>query len=89
MTKKELIQKYETGSFTEEFVYNPSAFDAMVIVDINDYEEYVFGYYQYMNEKKEFFKVKFYWTEHDQRFQVKGTSYYVSEFLGSSTTRII
>jgi hypothetical protein len=83
-TKKELVKKYNEGHFKEVAFYNPSAFDVLEIIDIDDYDEYVFGYYQYMDHEKKFFKVKFYWTEHDQRFRVQGKNYYISEFLRSS-----
>ena len=84
LTKKELIKKFVFGGFSDMAVYNPSAFESVVIVELNDWSEYVFGYTQYMNEEKKFFKVKFYWSEHDQRFSVQGRTYYVSEFLTNS-----
>jgi hypothetical protein len=70
LTKKELIQQYNAGILNDVGVYNPSAFDAWVLTDMVS-DEYVFGYYQYEKNEKEFFKVRLKEGKDDYHFEVK------------------
>lgn len=79
MTKKELIQKYNAGELKDNGYYNPSAYDVWMLVEWND--EFVFGYYQYSDHPKEFFKVKLKTLNDDYYFEVKQHYLKLSMFM--------
>jgi hypothetical protein len=79
LTKKELIEQYNAGILKNNGIYHPSAFDAYVLVEWND--EYVFGYYRYMENEREFFKVKLHALNDDYFFHVKNGYLKLSKFM--------
>lgn len=79
LTKKELIDQYAKNIISDNAVYNPSAFDAYILVEWTD--EWVFGYYQYQNNEKEFFKVKLKPLNDNYYFEVKQHYLKLSMFM--------
>jgi hypothetical protein len=78
-TKKELIEMYNKGELKDNAIYNPSAFDAYVLCEWDD--EQAFGYYQYMDQDKDFFKVKMNILNDDTSIRVHGKTLKGSNFL--------
>jgi hypothetical protein len=78
-TKAELIKKEKSGKLQEVAIYNPSAFDAVVLCEYN--EDFAFGYYQYMDKEKDYFKVKVNILEEDTSMKIKGRTYRGSNFM--------
>lgn len=76
--KKELIKLYNEGTIKDFGYYNPSMFDAYIVVQFD--EDYVFGYYTY-NEKKDFFLVKTKILNEGFSFKVKGRTLNSNNFM--------
>lgn len=55
-TKKELIKQYQAGELHVNAIYSTSAFDGYSLIEWTD--EFVFGFYQYMDMPEKFFMVK-------------------------------
>lgn len=56
MSKAELIKLDKVGEYAAGSVHCPTAFDSVVLLVVN--EDFVFGYYQYMQNKKQYFQRK-------------------------------
>lgn len=77
-SKKELIRLYERGSLKDKAFYNPHAHEVIAIIEAND--EHVFGYRQYFDNAKKYFKLKLEGTAR-KRFTIDGQICYIDQFL--------
>jgi hypothetical protein len=79
-SKQELIRLYENGKIREKAFYNPHAFETIAIIEMDD--EHVFGYRQYFESKKKYFKLKLAGVER-RKFMIDGQICYIDQFLRS------
>jgi cytochrome b involved in lipid metabolism len=79
LSKKELINQYNEGRLNDFAYYQLSAFNGLMIVDIDD--ENVFGYHQYMSDEKQFFKVKLYQNGKYTYIKIQNKVYDLDNFM--------
>jgi hypothetical protein len=81
LKKKDLIKMYNEGKLKDSAYYNSSAFDVFMLVEWTD--EIVFGYYQYMNGKKEFFfrKMEYNFRSDNTFFKLNNRRYHLDYFM--------
>lgn len=78
MTKKELIKLYENGNLKEKGIETLSNVFSIVVVDIDEREGKVFGYFSGL-EFKDYFYVKL--EENYSSFKVKNRTYNLKNFM--------
>lgn len=80
-TKAEMMELDRNGEFPMGYVNCPTFHDAIVILVADD--EYVFGYYQYMDNPKEYFrrKTRYTYAEESRPYFLLNGRRYLDEFL--------
>lgn len=81
MSKEDMITCDRQGNFPTAGVLCTSFYSAIVLLTFN--EDTVGGYYQYMENPKEYFMVKLYYNakRDSYYFRLRNRRYYLDEFL--------